>query len=98
MIDQKSPRQPIPRIESIRIKNYRALRDLKKKPLSPLTVLLGASGSGKSAGLSPPEPPVPYGICLPKPKMGVMMMFARRHIPPAKRPVTIGDSSSRCPK
>jgi hypothetical protein len=49
----------VPRIESIRAKNYRALCDLETKPLSPLTVLLGASGSGKSTGVSPPEPPYP---------------------------------------
>jgi len=38
----------VPRIESLRIRNYRALRDLQLKPLSPLTVLLGPNGSGKS--------------------------------------------------
>lgn len=48
MTDQKSPRRSVPRIESIRIKNYRALCDLELKPLSPLTVLLGPNGSGKS--------------------------------------------------
>jgi hypothetical protein len=56
MTDQKSPRRSVPRIESIRIKNYRALHNLQ---LKPLTVLLGASGSGKSTGVSPPEPPYP---------------------------------------
>ena len=48
MTDQESLRQSVPRIESIRIKNYRALCDLELKPLSPLTVLLGPNGSGKS--------------------------------------------------
>jgi len=48
MTDQKSPKRSVPRIESIRIKNYRALRRLETKPLSPLTILLGPSGSGKS--------------------------------------------------
>jgi predicted ATPase len=51
MTDQKSPRQPIPRIESIRIKNYRALHNLQLKPLT-LLLLLGPNGSDKSTGLS----------------------------------------------
>jgi predicted ATPase len=38
----------IPQIESIRIRNYRALRDVEFKNLTPLTVLLGPNGSGKS--------------------------------------------------
>ncbi len=37
----------VPRIESLRVKNYRALRDLEIK-LTPLTVFLGPNGSGKS--------------------------------------------------
>lgn len=37
-----------PRIESLRVKNYRALRDVALEPLCPLTVLLGPNGSGKS--------------------------------------------------
>lgn len=37
----------VPRIESLKIKNYRALRDLELK-LTPLTVFLGPNGSGKS--------------------------------------------------
>jgi predicted ATPase len=36
-----------PRIESLRIQNFRVLRDVELKP-TPLTVLLGANGSGKS--------------------------------------------------
>jgi predicted ATPase len=36
------------RIESITVKNFRALRDLTLSRLSPLTVLLGPNGSGKS--------------------------------------------------
>ena len=48
MTEQKSPRHSVPRIESIRIKNYRALCDLELKPLAPLTALLGPNGSGKS--------------------------------------------------
>ena len=37
-----------PRIEYLRVKNYRALKDLELKQLSSLTVLLGPNGSGKS--------------------------------------------------
>lgn len=37
-----------PRIESLIVKNYRALRDVKLDRLEPLTVLLGPNGSGKS--------------------------------------------------
>ncbi|KYC41792.1 ATPase [Scytonema hofmannii PCC 7110] len=42
------PRQSIPRIEYLRVKNYRALRDLELKGITPLTVFLGPNGSGKS--------------------------------------------------
>lgn len=38
----------VPRIESIKIKNYRALRDLELTGITPLTVFLGPNGSGKS--------------------------------------------------
>ena len=38
----------VPHIEALRVKNYRALRDVELKQLKPLTVLLGANGSGKS--------------------------------------------------
>lgn len=37
-----------PRIEYLHVQNYRALRDLELKNLSPLTVFLGPNGSGKS--------------------------------------------------
>ncbi len=37
-----------PRIGQLTIKNYRVLRDVTFKDLEPLTVLLGANGSGKS--------------------------------------------------
>lgn len=40
--------QSVPRIEELSVKNYRALRDLQLKKLSPLTVFLGPNGSGKS--------------------------------------------------
>ncbi len=40
--------QQVPRIESLRVERYRALRDLTLKDLTPLTVFLGPNGSGKS--------------------------------------------------
>ena len=43
-----SGRQTVPRIESLRVQNYRALRDVELKNITPLTVLLGPNGSGKS--------------------------------------------------
>jgi predicted ATPase len=36
------------RIEYLRVENYRALRDVQLKGITPLTVLLGPNGSGKS--------------------------------------------------
>jgi predicted ATPase len=39
---------PVPRLEYLRVENYRALHKLEVKPLTPLTVLLGPNGSGKS--------------------------------------------------
>jgi predicted ATPase len=41
-------RQSIPRIEYLRVQNYRALYDLELKNITPLTVFLGPNGSGKS--------------------------------------------------
>jgi predicted ATPase len=38
----------VPRITHLRVKNYRVLRDVELKEISPLTVLLGPNGSGKS--------------------------------------------------
>ena len=38
----------IPRIEGLTIKNYRALKHLQLKNITPLTVFLGPNGSGKS--------------------------------------------------
>ena len=38
----------IPQIESLRIQNYRALKTVDLKKLTPLTVFLGPNGSGKS--------------------------------------------------
>ncbi len=37
-----------PRIESLHVKNYRVLRDIKLEKMTPLNVLLGPNGSGKS--------------------------------------------------
>jgi predicted ATPase len=37
-----------PRIEYVHVKNYRALRDIELKALTPLTVFIGPNGSGKS--------------------------------------------------
>ncbi len=37
-----------PRIEYLRVQNYRALRDVEFKNITPLMVLLGPNGSGKS--------------------------------------------------
>lgn len=37
-----------PRIEYLRVKNYRALRDIELKSLTPLSVFVGPNGSGKS--------------------------------------------------
>ncbi len=38
----------IPRIEYLKVQNYRALHNLELKNLTPLTVFLGPNGSGKS--------------------------------------------------
>ena len=49
MSEQSSPTiQDVPRIEVLRVKNYRALRDVALDKLTPLTVFLGPNGSGKS--------------------------------------------------
>ena len=37
-----------PRIERLKVRNFRALRDVELTHLTPLTVLLGPNGSGKS--------------------------------------------------
>ena len=46
----KATRRPTapPRIERLKVQNFRALRDIEFKNLTPLTVLLGPNGSGKS--------------------------------------------------
>jgi predicted ATPase len=48
MVITKLPGHSVPRIEYLRVKNYRALRDLELKNITPLTVFLGPNGSGKS--------------------------------------------------
>lgn len=45
---KKQALQSVPRIEELRVINYRALKDLHLKNLTPLTVFLGPNGSGKS--------------------------------------------------
>ena len=47
--DTQSPgARRVPRIESLRVQNYRVLRDITFKKLTPLTVLIGPNGCGKS--------------------------------------------------
>lgn len=48
MTGAKSTRSAPPRIEYLKVQNFRALRDVELKDLTPLTVLLGPNGSGKS--------------------------------------------------
>jgi predicted ATPase len=45
---QEHSRQSVPRIEYLRVKNYRALHNLELKGITPFTVFLGPNGSGKS--------------------------------------------------
>jgi len=40
--------QTTPRIERLRVENYRALKQVELREITPLTVLLGPNGSGKS--------------------------------------------------
>jgi predicted ATPase len=40
--------QDVPRIESLKVRNYRLLRELELKGIAPLTVFVGPNGSGKS--------------------------------------------------
>ena len=46
MNDQQAIRPA--RIEYLKVQNFRALRDVVFRDLTPLTVLLGPNGSGKS--------------------------------------------------
>ena len=41
-------KQTVPRIESLRVKNYRALRNVELRNITPLSAFLGPNGSGKS--------------------------------------------------
>jgi predicted ATPase len=45
---QPAPTRALARIEYLKVQNFRALRDVELKDLTPLTVLLGPNGSGKS--------------------------------------------------
>lgn len=45
---KKLVRPDVPRIESLRVENYRALKMLDLRHITPLTVFLGPNGSGKS--------------------------------------------------
>lgn len=47
VFSEQGPSAPA-RIEGLRVHNYRVLRDLELKGISPLSVLLGPNGSGKS--------------------------------------------------
>jgi predicted ATPase len=38
----------IPRIAYLKVQNFRALRNIELKNITPLTVLLGPNGSGKT--------------------------------------------------
>lgn len=42
------PKPNIPRIEQLKVRNYRALENLELRNITPLTVFLGPNGSGKS--------------------------------------------------
>jgi predicted ATPase len=42
------PKPAVPRIEYLKVCNYRAIKDLELKDITPLTVFLGPNGSGKS--------------------------------------------------
>jgi predicted ATPase len=48
MSDSNGNHDAVPRIEYLRVQNYRAIHDLEMRDLTPLTVLLGPNGSGKS--------------------------------------------------
>ncbi len=48
MTKTKSTKKSIPRIEYLGVKNYRSLKDIELKNITPLTVFLGPNGSGKS--------------------------------------------------
>ena len=47
-LSMESGPKPTPRIEYLRVQNYRALQDVEFEDITPLMVLLGPNGSGKS--------------------------------------------------
>ena len=47
-LDMMNQNKTPPRIQYLKIENFRALRKVELKNLTPLTVLLGPNGSGKS--------------------------------------------------
>lgn len=47
-LPSSAAKHDIPRIERVRIRNYRALKDVELAAMTPLTVFLGPNGSGKS--------------------------------------------------
>ncbi len=48
MAGRETAPSSVPRLEYLRVRNYRALRDLELRDITPLTVFLGPNGSGKS--------------------------------------------------
>lgn len=44
----KPATRSLPRIRTLKVRNFRALRDVEFKDITPMTVLLGPNGSGKS--------------------------------------------------
>jgi predicted ATPase len=44
----ETKQQSVPRIEYLKVENYRALKNLELKEITPLTAFLGPNGSGKS--------------------------------------------------
>ena len=46
IVQKKS--QGVPRIESLKVQNYRALKNVTLDKWTPMSVLLGPNGSGKS--------------------------------------------------
>lgn len=48
MSRQNGAVRPVPHMESLRIRNYRVLRDVHLPDLLPLTILIGPNGTGKS--------------------------------------------------
>ncbi len=47
-MNSSSQHRALARTESLRVQNFRALRGVEFKKITPLTVLLGPNGSGKS--------------------------------------------------